>query len=264
MRERLQVMRARPERVVDWWGGIGGGGAELALAYPDARRVAVEPTKEWLERSKAEAQRPWWSPTRWRGPTVEVVAEDQALSGPAQLVWANMVVHAVDDPPSLFARWNTLLDVDGFVMLSCLGPGTLRELRTLYAELDWPSPTPGFIDMHDLGDMLVGAGFADPVMDQEVLTIRWRSAETLLGDLRALGVNAAPERFVGLRTPRWRTRLLLALETLRGDDGSIGLSFEVAYGHGFKVAPRVRSEGATTTVSLDDMRTMVHTSRAPR
>ena len=70
--------------------------------------------------------------------------------------------------------------------------------------LGWPAPTPGFIDMHDLGDMLVAAGFADPVIDQETLTLSWTSAEALLGELRVLGGNAAPDRFAGLRTPRWR------------------------------------------------------------
>ncbi len=80
-----------------------------------------------------------------------------------------------------------LLAVDGFVAFSCLGPGTLAELRELYAALGWPAPTPGFIDMHDLGDMLVAAGFADPVLDQETLTLSWASAEALLA-------RAAPAR----------------------------------------------------------------------
>ena len=68
---------------------------------------------------------------------------------------------------ALFERWQRALAVDGFVMFSCLGPGTLRELRALYARLGWRAPAQDFIDMHDLGDMLVHAGFADPVMDQE-------------------------------------------------------------------------------------------------
>ncbi len=114
--------------------------------------------------------------------------------------------------------------------------------------------------MHDLGDMLVQAGFADPVMDQETLTLRWRSAAALLAELRTLGANAAPDRFDGLRTPRWRARLERALESLADADGTIGMSFEVAYGHAFKAAPRVRGGGEATTVSLDDMRAMVRSS----
>jgi malonyl-CoA O-methyltransferase len=150
------------------------------------------------------------------------------------------------------------LRADGFVMFSCLGPGTLRELRALYAELGWPAATPGFIDMHDLGDMLVQAGFADPVMDQETLTLRWSNPAALLAELRTLGGNTAPDRFKALRTPRWRARLERGLESLAAPDGTIGLSFEVAYGHAFKAAPRLQA--GETTVSLDDMRAMVRTS----
>jgi malonyl-CoA O-methyltransferase len=157
------------------------------------------------------------------------------------------------------ARWQHALAPDGFLMFSSFGPDTLRELRELYARLGWPTPTPAFVDMHDLGDMLVHAGFADPVMDQETLTLRWRDPRALLAELRGLGGNAAPDRVHGLRTPRWHAQLLRELEAIAAPDGSIGLSFEVAYGHAFKAAPRLRA-GEATTVSLDDMRAMVRSS----
>jgi malonyl-CoA O-methyltransferase len=141
-------------------------------------------------------------------------------------------------------------------VFSCLGPGTLRELRELYATARWAAATPGFVDMHDLGDMLIAAGFADPVLDQETITLAWPSPEALLAELHQLGGNAAPDRFAGLRTPAWRRRLLGALDARRGSDGRIALSFEVAYGHAFKAAPRQRA-GEPVTVSLDEMRAMV-------
>ena len=180
-----------------------------------------------------------------------------------QLIWANMMLHAVVDPPRLFERWHGLLRVDGFVMFSSLGPGTLAELRALYARLGWPAPTPGFVDMHDFGDMLVQAGFADPVMDQETLTLLYDSPEALLAELRSLGGNAAPDRFAGLRTPRWHARLLRELDAIRNPDGKLALSFEVAYGHAFKVAPRLRP-GEATTIPLDDMKAMVRSRRDSR
>jgi malonyl-CoA O-methyltransferase len=118
--------------------------------------------------------------------------------------------------------------------------------------------------MHDYGDMLLHAGFADPVMDQETIVLRWDSAEALLAELRALGGNAHPARARALRTPRWRARLLVALESLRGADGRLGLSFEVAYGHAFKGPPRARAD-APTTVPLEDMRALLRrrTSASP-
>ena len=259
MAEKLEVILHQPELVIDWWSGLGAGAALLAQAYPKAQTVRVEPDAAWGLRGRAKAQRPWWTAERWTAAPVSVVTETDAIPSGAGLVWANMMLHAVVDPTALIDQWQRLLRADGFVMFSCLGPGTLRELRMLYERLGWPAPTPGFVDMHDFGDMLVHAGFADPVMDQETLTLRWSNPRVLLAELRSLGGNTAPDRFAGLRTPRWRARLERELESLAAPDGTLGLSFEVAYGHAFKAAPRLRT-GEATTVSLDDMRAMVRSS----
>jgi len=256
MAEKLEVILFQPDRVLDWWGGVGGGTAVLAQTYPKALITQVEPDAEWVQRAGLAARRSWWHPGAWGAPRVRAVAEAEPIEPGAGLIWANMMLHGVVDPTALFERWHGLLRVDGFVMFSCLGPGTLRELRSLYDTLGWPAPTPAFVDMHDLGDMLVHAGFADPVMDQETLTLRWASPGALLAELRGLGGNAAPRRHAGLCTPRWRERLEAALQSRADADGSIGLSFEVAYGHAFKAAPRQRA-GQATTVSLQDMRAMV-------
>jgi malonyl-CoA O-methyltransferase len=261
MAERLQLIRLQPQRIIEWWPAWGGGHQLLGMAYPHAARVWVEPTPAWLEKAVRLGRSPWWSPRRWTAGMPEAVLEQSGIPGEAQLLWSNMMLHAVADPPALMARWQQLLAVDGFVMFSCLGPNTLRELRDLYRRLGWPSPTADFVDMHDLGDMLVQTGFADPVMDQERLTLTWADPGALLTELRQLGGNASPQRHEGLRTPRWRARLEQELRSLAGPDGRLQLSFEVAYGHAFKAAPRVKTAGVST-VSLDEMRALVRAGRA--
>jgi malonyl-CoA O-methyltransferase len=264
MADKLQLIRYQPEQVLDWWSGLGAGSAFLAQTYPKAQRMCIEPSEAWVaaveQRGRHQPIQPWWSAFTRNRATVNVVTESSHIPQNAGLIWANMVLHAALDPVALFERWQSLLQVNGFVMFSCLGPGTLRELRALYKRLDWPTPTPGFIDMHDLGDMLVQAGFSDPVMDQEVLTLRWSSPQALLGELRTLGGNTAPQRVAGLRTPRWRAALERELQALTAPDGSIGLSFEVAYGHAFKDAPRPNL-APVVTVPLEDMRAMVRATR---
>ncbi len=263
MAERLALIRLQPERIIDWWSFLGGSSAVLNAAYPKAQRITVEPTEALLERSRQGNLRPWWSAWRPGAGRAEVVAEQAALPGhlqPAQLVWANMMLHAVEDPPALISRWQQSLSADGFVMFSCLGPDTLRELRSVYRRLGWPAPTIAFVDMHDLGDMLVQAGFADPVMDQEAITLSWSDPRLALDELRSMGGNTLPERSAGLRTPRWKAGLEAELTTLKGGDGRFHLSFEIAYGHAFKALPRATS-GGETSVSLDDMRSLLRSGR---
>jgi malonyl-CoA O-methyltransferase len=116
------------------------------------------------------------------------------------------------------------------------------------------------VDMHDLGDMLVHAGFADPVMDQETLTLTFADAEAALAELRTLGGNASPARFAGLRGRAWRAALVRALQRGADASGRVALRFELVYGHAFRPAPKPKVQ-ARTEVSLDAMREMVRAGR---
>jgi malonyl-CoA O-methyltransferase len=249
MSERLALMTMQPATVLDWWAANGGGQAELARAYPKAQVVAVE-TEAVLAVQKAPS---WWQ--RLRAP--QRVAEPVVAERSAQLVWANMLLHHSADPGALMQQWQRALAVDGFLMLSTLGPDTLAALRGVYADALWGPAHAPFVDMHDIGDMLVHSGFASPVMDQERLTLTWATPEAALAELRTLGQNTDPARHAGLRTPRWRERLCTALrERASTNDGRIALVFEVIYGHAFKPPLRLKV-GGQTEVSLDEMRSMV-------
>jgi malonyl-CoA O-methyltransferase len=258
MAQRLSVIRTAPSTVLDWWGHAGGSEQPLAHAYPKARRIVVVPTAALRQRHGAQAAA-WWAWRRRAGNPA--VLEDDVQAASAQLVWANMMLHAASDPSQTMARWRRALAVDGFLMFSTFGPDTLAELRSLHAALSWPPPCVPFSDMHDIGDALVHAGFADPVMDQEHLTLTWETPQALLAELRTLGSNTHPGRFGALRTPRWRERLCDAMrERLAGAGGRLHLTFEIVYGHAFNPAPKPRVAGRTE-VSLNDMRTMVKASR---
>ncbi|QPF72666.1 biotin synthase [Roseateles sp. DAIF2] len=255
MAERLPLIKMQPPRVLQWSAFLGASDALLRETYPKAEQRRVEPVPALRERSRVELKPGFWAALRQReAPAVWLPTEVEA--GAAELLWANMYLHLSPDPEALLALWHRALAVDGFVMFSCLGPDSWRELRELYAALGWPSAGPEWIDMHDVGDMLVHAGFADPVMDQERITLTWSDPDKLLADLRALGGNLSPLRQPGLRTPAWRRRLLRELERLRGPDGRLRLSLELVYGHAFKPAPRLKVAGETR-VSLDQMRDMV-------
>jgi malonyl-CoA O-methyltransferase len=170
------------------------------------------------------------------------------------MLWANMALHMAADPQALIREWHSHLAVDGFVMFSCFGPDTLRELRRVFDGAGWPQPHHQFTDMHDWGDMLVHAGFAEPVMDMERITLSYSSAERLLEELRGLGRNLHTNRFAGTRTKGWRKELLERLtRELGAECGRLTITFEVVYGHAFKPKPRLKV-APETRVSLGDMR----------
>jgi malonyl-CoA O-methyltransferase len=262
MAERLPVIRQQPDTVIDWGSALGASREMLAGTYPKARLIAVERDAAWRDATARALALPWWSPRRWAAPAAEAVTESTLPANAGHLVWANMMLHGEPDPQAVMSQWHRALAVDGFLMFSTLGPGTLESLQTLYRERGWRRPFAAFVDMHDLGDMLVHAGFADPVMDQEQITLSWPSAEALLSELRSLGGNVDPARHAGLRTPRWRKVLLDALAQTADADGRIALTFELVYGHAFKPAPRPRL-AEHTSVTLDDMRAMVRSGRRP-
>lgn len=256
MAERLPVVRCKPTVVIDWWSHAGASRDLLGAAYPQARVLQVEPAT-----AIARPVLPWWRAVlRRRALAIEAAALQPAA---AQLVWANMMLHSVDDPGALLGQWHAALGVDGFLMFSTLGPATLKTLREVYRDAGWGTAHAPFVDMHDLGDMLVGAGFAEPVMDQESLRLTWATPAALLAELRGLGINADLSRHAGLRTPRWRARLESALAERAGADGRIGLEFELVYGHAFKPPPRLRVTGQTQ-VSVDELQRMARAGRRDR
>jgi malonyl-CoA O-methyltransferase len=259
MAERLSLIRQRPASVLDWWPGLGASSNALAQACPKARVVGAVPQElaETAQGASGALAARW---RRWRGG--QRVDERQVEPRSADLLWSNMGLHWSEDPPALMRRWRALIAIDGFLMFSTLGPGTLETLRALYRDAGWGTPMAPLVDMHDLGDMLLAAGFADPVMDQEVVQLVWSDADALLAELRTLGANADPRRHAGLRTPRWRERLGEALAARAAADGRITLAFELVYGHAFCPQPPARV-AAETSIALDELRSMVR-SRPPR
>jgi malonyl-CoA O-methyltransferase len=255
MAQRLQVIRSEPASVIDWWSFTGASEDVLEAAYPRAMQTRVEPTELLLRKHSTQRRLRWWPTAHWARSAPAAALEAGVAPASAQLVWANMMLHASGRPEDDIARWHRALSVGGFLMFSCFGPDTVKELRALYGRLGWGAAGPEFVDMHDLGDMLLHAGFADPVMDQEIVTLTWEQPERALAELRSLGANVSPRRFQAMRTPRWRDRLLRELATLGKGGSGCAMSFEIVYGHAFKTMPRVAA-GGETTVSVDDMRAM--------
>ena len=258
MFERLQWIRHKPQAWTHWSPLNSGQAAHRTLMHwcdAPASMVEAEPMRLALARQMFE--RPWWQ--RWRGPSL---SWQEPAPHSQDLIWANMVLHTEIEPQALLLQWQKLLRADGFVMFSCLGPDTALELRQLYQDLGWPPAGAEFTDMHDWGDMLVGSGFAEPVMDMERLTLTFAHAEAVLAELRQWGRNVHPGRFPALRGRNWRSQLVAAIEQRwpRQADGRLTLTVELVYGHALKSAAGPKL-GPLSTVSIEAMREMLQRDR---
>lgn len=261
MQERLDFITLQPRQWVHWEPLSGGVAAHKALLqrYPEALAWLACEHPPHAQAARPLLDRSWWQRLTGRG------HRQQAgwPSGPsADMLWANMQLHTCPEPPALLRRWHQVLAVNGFLMFSCLGPDTLQELRQVHAQAGWPPPSHEFTDMHDWGDMLVEAGFAEPVMDMERLTLTFTSAQALLAELRQWGRNVHVQRFDRLRGRAWRQQLVAAIERdwPRQPDGRLGLSVELVYGHALKPALRRRAD-AVSTVAVDDLRRSLRQSK---
>ena len=160
-----------------------------------------------------------------------------------QLVWSNLALAWAVRPHQVFAEFQRVLEVGGLLMFSSFGPDTLRELREAFSTVDDYPHTLHFPDMHDIGDMLVGAGFGDPVMDMETFTLTYSDMEALARDLRMSGQsNSAQGRRRSLMGKGTWQSACQRYEVQRRD-GRLPATFEIVYGHAWKVPPRHKPEG---------------------
>ena len=241
MAARLDLVKIAPRRVADIGCATGDGIRELQRRYGAGSgnlALAIDYVVPMLRAVRSRT--PLVQHLTGRGPRL-VNADVRALPLAANtlgLVWSNLMLHWLDDPLPGLREVHRVLEVGGLLSFATLGPDTLKQLRLAGATVGAGDTVRRFLDMHDLGDMLVAAGFGDPVMDMEIITLTYPTARAFLADQRHLGVRDA---LLGQRGWRnWR-RLLDAWP--RDADGRLPASFEIVYGHAWKPEPRQVADG---------------------
>ncbi|MCW5591202.1 MAG: malonyl-ACP O-methyltransferase BioC [Burkholderiales bacterium] len=241
--EHLEPMRLSPRRLLDLGCGTGHAFDALAKRFPSASLLGLDIAPAMLERARRRS--PWWRRMLASGHPALVCADAERLPvAPASvdLVFSNLVLQWCD-PARAFAEASRVLSNGGLFLFSTVGPDTLKELRAAFAQADGAPHVNRFVDMHDLGDALVHAGFADPVMEMETITLEYDSVTAIVRDLKAIGaVNSLPSRSRGLPgRNRWR-RMTEAYEGFRRG-GVLPATWEIVYGHAWKVPPKRLADG---------------------
>jgi malonyl-CoA O-methyltransferase len=259
--ERFDLMRIALQTILDVGCGSGTHTSALRARFPEATVIAVDVAESMVDLASpapsgfmAKLTRAFAKSAREPG-IVADMAKLPIKHASADALWSNFALQWANDLPALFAEWNRALKTDGVLMFTAPGPDTLRELQSAVAKALPARATSlhRYTDLHDIGDMLVHAGFADPVMDMEVITLEYKTTDALWADLRAQGAMSAVattaqahsnvSRARGCVSPRAWKRLNDALDAARDANGMIRMSVEVIYGHAWKIPPKKTAEG---------------------
>lgn len=166
-----------------------------------------------------------------------VVDEERLPFAPESLdlVVSCLSLHWTNDLPGALTQIRRALKPDGLFVGAILGGGTLQELRWALTQAEvevlggaGPRVSP-FAGAYDGASLLQRAGFALPVADTDVATVRYEHPLRLLQDLRAMGeTNVLLER---PKRPLTRTILARAFELYvqkyGGADGRVPATFEI-------------------------------------
>jgi malonyl-CoA O-methyltransferase len=230
---RLEFFKFQPEVVLDLGTGTGRGAEELKRRYRKALVVALDMAPGMLR----EAQKRQHFFRRFERVCSDAMRLPFADSS-VDVVFSSLMLQWCDPLDVAFAEVRRVLKPTGFFAFSTFGPDTLKELRDAWAEADGYNHVNQFVDMHDVGEALVRAGLAEPVLDVDRVKLTYTDTLGLMRDLKAIGAHNVTEgRSRGLMGRARLARMQAAYETHRRD-GRLPATYEVIYGATWGAAGR--------------------------
>ena len=229
--ERLQPLRVDAQTVLDLGAATGSASVPLGKRFRGARVVSLDLSQSMLR--EAHRKRGWFSRTA----CVQADAERLPLQDQCcDVVFANLLLPWLSDPAIALAEVARVLRKDGLLAFATLGPDSLLALSRAWSRVDDGPHVNRFLDMHDIGDALVRAGLADPILDVDRLTVKYAEPTSLFRDLTQTGArNSLQQRSRGLLGRRRFEKLVAELS---GGGTGINLELELVYGHCWGTGPR--------------------------
>jgi malonyl-CoA O-methyltransferase len=243
--ERLDLFRLAPSIILDLGASTGLATKRLKQRFPAAQVIELDLSLDMLRQPETM-------------PRAAVCADAHQLpfaDASIDMVFANLLLPGSQAPEQLFTEVRRVLKHPGLFLFSSLGPDTLKEVRRAWRVVDQFDHVHPFADMHNVGDALVKAGFADPVLDVEMLKINYRGVAQLVSDLRAVAAtNHWPTRSRGLTSPRRWQHFTEALQ--RDSEGRIPVSFEIVCGQAWSGIPArgVKLEDGVASFPVSQLR----------
>lgn len=278
--ERLALFKFAPERILDVGCGTGQGLGQLRQVYPDASFAALDIALPMLQTARQKIApvslfgklfgrfaRPGkllgrfarlgklfgrFAPRASRPPQF-ICADMERLpckTSSQSILWSSLALQWAGDTEACLREWHRVLQPGGLVVFATFGPDTLKELRQSFSSVDGGEHVSRFTDLHDIGDMLVHAGFQHPVMEMEIITLTYADLKNLLHDLKGIGAhNAAATRPRGMMGKSAWQKLQAAYEQFR-HNGKLPATYEVIYGHAW-VGDKTRLEDGRQVIRFN-------------
>ncbi len=243
---RLDLVKLQPHTILDAGCGPGRSPGRLAGRYRDARVLALDIALPMLRMGMSARSR--WDKLTGRSRQSFICGDIEALplvDNGIDLAWSNLAIQWCNDLDTTFREFHRILKPDGLLMFSTFGPDTLKELRQASNADAGYTHVNQFIDMHDIGDALVRAGFDDPVMDVEHFTLTYADVMSLMRDLKLIGAHNSTEgRRRGLEGRSFLQKIVENYEQFRSK-GRLPATYEVVYGHAWKGQPKLAGTAQT-------------------
>ena len=260
--ERIEYQRHEPAVILDLGCGTGSASRSLANQFQNANVIALD----WAPAMLAKAVPDEKTGSNPAAGVYRLCADMHALPLAARsvdLVFSNLALQWSYDLPAIFREFRRIMKAGGMLIFTCFGPDTLSELKQAWRAVDDLPHVNDYPDMHDIGDELLAAGYREPVMDAERLTLEYPDVMSLMRELKGIGAhNVASQRLHGLTGKSRLQGMLQAYEQFRNDD-RYPASYEVIYGTAFapeEGQPVKTPDGDVATFSIDALRARSHKS----
>jgi len=245
--DRLDMIKFQPSVILDLGAGTGVATAALAKKFKKAQIYALDFALPMLKQTRKRGS--WLRRPRCIcGDMEQLPLADQSVD----FIYSNAALQWSNDLERTFREFNRVLKPGGLLLFTTFGPDTLCELRDSWAAVDGTTHVTPFPDMHDVGDAMMRAGLATPVMDVDRMALTYETVSALMRDLKQLGAhNTAQSRHRGLTGKQRMQGMIDAYETFR-KEGRLPATYEVVYGHAW--APTEEQTMQRRTVSVDQLR----------
>jgi len=247
--DRLEFQRRSPGVIIDLGSGTGFFSAALKRRFRKAEVIGLDVS---MAMSQAFCRR-----SGFLHPLRGICADFSLLpiaDRSADLLFSNLALQWTSDFRQICGEFRRVLRPGGMLLFSSLGPDSLNELRSAAGHGPASPRTRQFADMHDIGDALLSAGFAEPVMDSELITTKFGSLDALMTELEVTGAST--------HFSEWNARIQPSAEIVRAyqafrQDGHYPVSWEIIYGTAFgpdEGQPIKTREGDVAAFSVESLR----------